>query len=154
MKPGNHSQETTDRQKWIRVLAKSSPDELEKTWQQLTHKPKYSFLRSPEVGLIMVRARAGGTGRSFNLGEMTLTRCTVQLESGEVGHGYVAGRVSRQAELVAVFDAMLQDLTKQRGLLEDVINPLAASQEQRRRLAELKTTATKVDFFTMVRGDE
>ena len=37
-------------------------------------------------------AAAGGGGAAFNLGEMTVTRCTVRTETGFVGHAYVAGR--------------------------------------------------------------
>ena len=56
----------------------------------------------------MARGRPGGDGAPFNLGEMTVTRCTVRLEDGTVGHAYVAGRDMRQAELAAVLDAVLQ----------------------------------------------
>ncbi len=66
-------------------------------------------MRGPEGGLVMVRGRAGGGGAPFNLGEMTVTRCTVRLGSGLVGHAYVAGREPRRAELAALVDALMQD---------------------------------------------
>ena len=44
----------------------------------------------------MMRGRAGGGGAPFNLGEMTVTRCTVRTAGGQVGHAYVAGRDGRQ----------------------------------------------------------
>ena len=102
---------------------------------------------------VMVRGRAGGTGAQFNLGEMTVTRCSVRLPDGAVGHGYASGRSRRQAELAALLDARLQQHELQATLLEQVIEPLRKVESDRRLLASRKAAATKVEFFTMVRGD-
>jgi alpha-D-ribose 1-methylphosphonate 5-triphosphate synthase subunit PhnG len=102
----------------------------------------------------MVRGRAGGTGAPFNLGEMTVTRCTVELAEGAVGHAYVRGRRRRHAELAAVLDALLQDPTRRPALEADVLERLAAEQAGRRRAAEVKAAATRVDFLTLVRGED
>jgi alpha-D-ribose 1-methylphosphonate 5-triphosphate synthase subunit PhnG len=104
--------------------------------------------------MAMVRARAGGTGRAFNLGEMTMTRCTLRTESGQVGSSYIAGRSSRQAELAALIDALLQDPTHQARLLALVIDPLARAQELRRNRRVERSAPTRVDFFTVVRGED
>ena len=109
----------------------------------------YRVLRGPEAGLVMVRGRTGGGGAPFNLGEMTVTRCTVRTEAGFVGHAYVAGRNERQAELAALADALLQDPLRQAALLEDVIEPLAAAQQARRDAVAAKAAATRVQFFAM-----
>ena len=103
-------------------------------------------MRGPETGLVMVRGRAGGSGSPFNLGEMTVTRCTVRIASGTAGHAYVAGRDERQAELAAVADAMLQD--DARGV-ETLIAPLAEAQAAQRRARAEKAAATRVEFFAM-----
>ncbi len=103
--------------------------------------------------MAMVRALAGGTGQRFNMGEMTVTRCAVRLDNGTVGHAYVAGRNLRHAELAAVLDAMLQDDSRRTEIEEAVIGPLAAAQQAERATAARKAAATKVDFFTMVRGE-
>lgn len=142
------------RQFWIGVLARSSRDELEKAWENLPEKPDYIFLRKPETGLTMVQARAGNTGRQFCLGEMTVTRCVVRLGNGETGYGYVAGRTGRRAELCAVFDALLQNPDIREDLMAGVIKPMSRAQKEARRKNSLKVSPTKVDFFTMVRGDE
>lgn len=142
------------RQKWLAVLANASLSDLEEGWSRLDLKPDYSFLRRPEVGLVMVRARAGGNGRLFNLGEMTVTRCTVALAGGISGTGYVTGRDERRAELVALFDALLQDPERRAMVSKEVIRPLGEDQEEARRLESRKAAATKVDFFTMVRGED
>lgn len=143
-----------DRQAWLAVLARASVDELERAWMALTPPPVFRFLRPPETGLAQVRARTGGTGPQFNLGEATVSRCTVQLESGEIGVGHVMGRNGRQAELVAVFDALLQDPAQGQPLQRDVIARLAQHQTARKRRDAAATANTKVDFFTMVRGDD
>ena len=143
-----------DRQNWLAVLARASLDDLERAWIALPEQPAFRWLRPPDTGLIQVRGRAGGAGQPFNLGEATVTRCTVQLESGGIGVGYVMGRDGDKAALVAVFDALLQQSEQGPALRRDVVDPLARQQaEQRRRDAEA-TAATKVDFFTMVRGDD
>jgi alpha-D-ribose 1-methylphosphonate 5-triphosphate synthase subunit PhnG len=102
----------------------------------------------------MVQGRMGGDGDPFNVGEMTVTRCAVRMAAdGRVGHAYVSGRRPAHAEMAAVFDALLQD-KKRRAVLESkVIAPLEALQRKRRLAASRKTAATRVEFFTLVRGD-
>jgi alpha-D-ribose 1-methylphosphonate 5-triphosphate synthase subunit PhnG len=142
------------RRRWMSILAKAESDELATAWTQLGAVPDYRVLRGPEIGLVMVRGRAGGTGAPFNLGEMTVTRCTVELAEGAVGHAYVRGRRRRHAELAAVLDALLQDPTRRPALEADVLERLAAEQAGRRRAAEVKAAATRVDFLTLVRGED
>lgn len=101
------------------MLAKAKRTELEDAVGTLPAIPSYRFLRQPEAGLVMVRGRIGGTGGPFNLGEMTVTRCAVQLDGGGApGIGYVAGRDSRHAELAALLDALLQ---RRNGLDLDLV---------------------------------
>lgn len=141
------------RQRWITVLAKAQLAELENAWDGLAEKPAYDWLRRPETGMVMVRARSGGTGGRFNLGQMTVTRCTLRLASGEAGVGYVQGRSKRHAELAAVFDALLQDETRRPRLEDSVVAPLEAAHAARRDARGRKANATKVNFFTLVRGE-
>ncbi|MBD2341394.1 phosphonate C-P lyase system protein PhnG [Calothrix sp. FACHB-156] len=147
----------TERQAWMAILAKAELEILEKLVNKLDNLPEYSFLRSPEIGLAMVRGRAGGTGEAFNLGEITMTRCVVQLENqGEeaiTGFGYVAGRSHRHAELAALCDALLQTLHWRDRIQAEVIQPLQIEYQQQQELKQRQTEATKVNFFTMVRGE-
>lgn len=141
------------RQRWMAVLAKSSLKDLEAVLNRLPRKPLYHFIRQPETGAIMVRARAGGSGVKFNLGEMTITRCLVKIDSGQIGCGYVMGRDHRHAELASVFDGLLQDETHRPKMLNSIIAPLEDIIRDRTERSSRKTAATKVDFFTMVRGE-
>ncbi len=102
----------------------------------------------------MARGRAGGTGVRFNVGEVTVTRCAVELEGGAVGVAYVRGRDRRHAELAALLDALLQDPARHDDLEQAVVAPLAAAQAARRRAAAERVEPSRVEFFTMVRGDE
>src|SRR5215469_11260932 len=146
--------ESGGRRRWMSVLAQASGAELERAWLALGERPAYRIVRKPEVGLVMVRGRAGGSGAAFNLGEMTVTRCTVDLPSGIAGHAYVAGRDARHAELAAVFDALLQDPVLTTRLEEAVIAPLETGQRERRRQMAARSAPTRVEFFTLVRGDD
>lgn len=150
----NDGAATAARQRWMGVLARAATVDLEAAFAALAPVPDYTLLRRPEPGLVMVRGRAGGTGGRFNLGEMTVTRCAVRLSDGVVGMAYVAGRAGRQAELAAVFDGLLQRVDQRASLEAAVIGPLVAKQQALRDTARRKAAATKVDFFTLVRGED
>ncbi len=137
------------RRHWMSVLARAATAELENCLSANGGAPAYQRLRGPESGLVMVRGRAGGGGAKFNLGEMTVTRCTVRTAAGQVGHAYVAGRDARQAELAAVFDALLQDPARSDALRAGVIAKLADEQAAKRAEVARKAAATKVQFFAM-----
>lgn len=137
---------------WISTLAKAPLPLLEKYVATLGDLPDYGFLRSPEIGLTMVRGRAEGTGQPFNLGEMTLTRCVVQL--GDVtGFGYVAGRSKRHAELAALCDGLLQHPEWQAQVQTQVIVPLQTAAQEKREVNAAEVESTRVNFFTMLRGE-
>jgi alpha-D-ribose 1-methylphosphonate 5-triphosphate synthase subunit PhnG len=146
------------RRRWMSVLARASAAELEEAIGTLRAAgdavPHYRLVRRPEVGMAMVRGRAGGSGRLFNLGEITMTRCTLQTADGYAGSSYVAGRDRRQAELAALLDALLQDPARQDRILRSVVDPLARAQALRRDRKVARSAPTRVDFFTVVRGED
>ena len=141
------------RQRWMAALAKAPPEELQAAWEKLGDPPSYRFLRPPETGLVMVRGRAGGTGSPFNLGEMTITRCTIQTADGATGCAFVAGRSARHAEMAALFDALLQDPQRQASILQTVIAPLVQGWQRKKTREKEKAALTRVQFFTLVRGE-
>ena len=140
----------TARRGWMSTLATANPARLAELMPEL---PALDHLRPAEVGAVLVRGRIGATGAPFNLGEMTVTRCSVRLADGTVGHGYVQGRDKGHALRAAVIDGLMQ--TDQAARLQsavlDVLTAETAAAKSRR--AE-KAAATKVDFFTMVRGED
>jgi len=143
------------RRDWMAVLAKAEPEALLALWQDRPEATlPWHFLRRPETGLTMLRSRAGGDGQRFNLGEATVTRCSVEVRGELTGHAYLLGRNHRHAEAAARLDALLQDPELRAALLRDIVEPLRAAQEAKRTLASRKAAATKVDFFTLVRGED
>jgi alpha-D-ribose 1-methylphosphonate 5-triphosphate synthase subunit PhnG len=136
------------------VLARSTNARLQERWSVLAIDPAYGLLRGPEFGLVMLRGRIGGTGEAFNIGEATVTRASVKLEDGAVGHAMMLGREPAKAELSAVIDAVCRNASMAARIDQDLIEPirleLQASDETRRS----QTAATRVDFFTMVRGED
>ncbi|MBM3588883.1 MAG: phosphonate C-P lyase system protein PhnG [Alphaproteobacteria bacterium] len=136
------------RQKWMAVLARASARELADRLAALPALPEAEVLRAPETGLVMVRGRAGGDGASFNLGEMTVTRCAIRLGM-HIGHAYIAGRDHARARLAALLDAALQDAVQHDVVMQAVVAPLAAAQQEARAVEARKAAATRVDFFTM-----
>ncbi|MGR3527514.1 MAG: phosphonate C-P lyase system protein PhnG [Paracoccaceae bacterium] len=142
-----------DRKDWMGLLARAPVDLLDRLWRGVNMAPAFRWLRAPEVGGVMVQGRAGGTGAPFNLGEMTVTRCALVLEDGAVGHAYVQGRDKRQAEQAALVDALMQG-PEAGHLRAAVLEPLLAEVQARAGLRAAKAAATKVEFFTLVRGDD
>jgi len=135
------------------VLAEAGTDEIAAGLAALGPAPKHAEVRPAETGLVMVRGRIGGDGAPFNLGEATVTRCAVQLASGEIGFGYVLGRDRDKARLAALADALWQSEKYQKAVERDVLAPLRARHQERLARTREETAATKVDFFTLVRGD-
>jgi alpha-D-ribose 1-methylphosphonate 5-triphosphate synthase subunit PhnG len=115
--------------------------------------PAYEDLREPEAGLVMVRGRVGGDGAPFNLGEATVARAAVRLSSGEVGFGYTLGRDRRKAQLIALCDALIQTADHAALLERAVLAPLRAAVASERNRKAAETAATRVDFYTLVRGE-
>ena len=146
---------STERRERLQALAHSEPKALAARYAQLPKMaPAASDLRSPEIGLVMLRGRTGGGGAPFNLGEATVTRASVGLPDGEVGHAMILGRNLEKARMVAHLDALAQHPDWAAHIEEHFVQPAAADREAARaRLAE-ETEATRVDFFTMVRGED
>ncbi len=135
------------------VLAQSDAAAIERGLAAVGSDAEFADLRAPETGLVMLRGRIGGTGSAFNVGEATVTRAAVRLASGEIGFSYVLGRDAKKARLAAVCDALWQ--TDSRELIEQhVLAPLRQAREARLEHERARTAATKVDFFTLVRGED
>ncbi|HKM61154.1 MAG TPA: phosphonate C-P lyase system protein PhnG [Acidisphaera sp.] len=150
--PPTHTQQDHDviaRQAWMRVLARAGADDIRTCLRDAGIEPQWTRVRGPESGLAMVRGRVGGSGAPFNLGEMSVTRCTVCLANGTVGHAYVVGRDQAQAELAAVADALLLAPDTHESMQRAVIAPLAAPQARARETIARKAAATRVDFFAL-----
>lgn len=142
--------DTAARQNWMGLLARANPARLAQLYPDL---PPHDMLRPPEIGAVMVQGRAGATGQPFNLGEMTVTRCALRLASGAVGHANVQGRDKAHATRAAILDALLQ--TDQAvAVTAAVLNPLKAEEATRRSTRAAKAAATRVEFFTLVRGED
>ncbi|MBU2982247.1 phosphonate C-P lyase system protein PhnG [Lentibacter algarum] len=142
-----------DRQAWMGLLAKAGQGQAAQLLDAAVTRPAFTWLRPPELGSVMVRGRASGTGAPFNLGEMTVTRCALRLDCGTVGHAYIQGRNKADAEAAAITDALMQ--TEQASAVrEQVLNPLEQARSAAKGSRAAKAAATKVDFFTLVRGDD
>jgi alpha-D-ribose 1-methylphosphonate 5-triphosphate synthase subunit PhnG len=140
------------RRRVMALVAEASPAELAAAVAALGS-PAYRELRPVETGLVMLRGRIGGNGAPFNVGEATVTRAAVRLEDGASGFAYVLGRDADRARLGAVLDASV--VAGRAGAVESAFcAPVAARLAAERALAAERTAATRVDFFTLVRGED
>ena len=145
------SAEQAARKRALDILATAPAKALAERWDAFGDKPDHQRLRGPETGLVMVRGRAGGGGAPFNLGEATVSRASVRIVTGEVGHGYCLGRDLDKAEAIAVIDALRQ---RDAGRIDaEIIAPLETLTVENDVTRKNETAATRVDVFTMVRGD-
>src|SRR5712691_9638466 len=134
------------------VLAHSAASEINGHLDRLAL-PAHEILREPENGLVMVRGRIGGDGAAFNLGEATVSRAAVRLSSGEVGFGYALGRDRERARMIALCDALVQSDEFADVVESEVIAPLRIQMISERNRTAAETAATRVDFYTLVRGE-
>lgn len=84
---------------------------------------------------------------------MSVTRCALRLATGETGVAYVAGRDQRHAEWAAIFDALMQG-EHGPAVETNIIKPLEALLQQKREQLQAEAQATRVEFMTMVRGED
>ena len=145
--------DTSTRQRWMRVLAHSQPVALASRMSALNLTPDYETLRTPEIGLVQIQARMGGPGERFFAGDAALTRAVIRLTSGTLGYSYVLGRDKPHAERCAVIDALLQEHPHFQTLMETLIAPLEADLAARTAVRQAQVNTSRVDFFTLVRGD-
>lgn len=145
-----------DRAQWMALLARAPIGLLETALQDDASRPA-RWLRAPETGLMMVQGRAGGTGERFNLGEVTVTRCalrvqtTSQADDAIVGVAYVLGRSHRHVQLAALADALLQDPARQPALQVQLLEPIRSHLRRSQAIRQARAASTKVDFFTVAR---
>ena len=152
MSVGRENNGQARRKAAMATLAHSDAAEIAARLEAITV-PEHENLREPENGLVMVRGRICGDGAPFNLGEATVSRAAVRLATGEMGFGYTLGRDRRKAQMIALCDALIQSAAHAEQIETQVLAPLraAVAAERSRRAAE--TAATRVDFYTMVRGE-
>jgi alpha-D-ribose 1-methylphosphonate 5-triphosphate synthase subunit PhnG len=140
------------RQAVMAVLAHADAAEISGRLETIAL-PVHENLREPENGLVMVRGRVGGDGAAFNLGEATVSRAAVRLSTGEVGFGYTLGRDRHKAQMIALCDAMVQSAEFAEIVQAKVVTPLRAAMIAERNCKAAEAAATRVDFYTLVRGE-
>ncbi|MFN4102334.1 MAG: phosphonate C-P lyase system protein PhnG [Pararhodobacter sp.] len=138
-----------DRRDWLSLMARTAPDRLAALLPDL---PAHELLRAPETGTVMVQGRISATGAPFNVGEMTVTRCALRLPCGTVGHGHVQGRSHAHARRAAAVDALMQ--TPDAARLAPLLADLRAEAQAARDTRAAKAAATRVEFFTLQRGED
>ncbi|MCY6382044.1 phosphonate C-P lyase system protein PhnG [Hoeflea prorocentri] len=136
------------------VLARATREELVDAWNKWPQRPDFDAVRGPETGLVMLRGRIGGGGAPFNFGEATVTRATMRLSTGRIGHAYAFGTDKEKVRHAALFDALWQDETFRQRVESDVIHPVRDRLDAEDKRNQEETAATRVDFFTMVRGED
>lgn len=146
--------EMLSRREAMAILARAPGRQLQQLWRESGLPDEASLLRGPETGLVALRGRIGGGGAPFNFGEATVTRASVKLSTGEIGHAYALGREREKVRISAIIDALRQRRQFAAEVDEKILRPLARSlrEDDERRRAEI--AATRVEFFTMTRGED
>ena len=143
--------EVDARKRAMELFSKADRTAMQDALDRIEPQPQVKMVRGPETGLIMLKGRMGGGGSPFNLGEASVSRATVRLEDGTIGHGHVLGTDKGHARLAAIFDALWQGGSK---VAEDLANATARELEKRQAKRNRQAAATRVDFFTLARGED
>ncbi len=146
--------EVSSRQRLMQACAMATEAELADAITELGEPPGFQELRPAQTGLVMLRGRIGGSGPPFNLGEATVTRAALRLDDGSIGFAYLLGRCQRRATLAALVDALGQHADCRARLQKSLVAPVLARCAAADARARAETAATKVDFFTLVRGED
>jgi alpha-D-ribose 1-methylphosphonate 5-triphosphate synthase subunit PhnG len=154
MQKSDEEDAATRRRELMGLLARASRRQIAEGLARLDAPTDCEDLRAPEVGLVMLRGRIAGSGAPFNLGEATVARAAVRLPGGETGFSYVLGRDGDKARLAAIVDALWADRARRGDVEEKLLAPLRADFAEKDQLEARRTAATKVDFFTMTRGED
>jgi len=152
--PAVHDDAVAGRRAAMATLADARASEIAGGLAALGDNIEHVELRPVETGLVMLQGRIGGDGAAFNLGEAPVTRASVRIPSGEIGFSYVLGRDRDKARLAALCDALWQNPSTREPLERHVLAPIKARQENERAQQRARTAATRVDFFTLVRGED
>lgn len=142
------------RRDMLAVVVRAKRAELELAIREAWPDLAVTDLRPAQSGLVMLRGRIGGDGAPFNLGEASMSRAAIALETGEIGHGHVLGRDFERARLVAIVDALWQRNADRMRIENEVLVPIRQRIARERAEEQAKTAATRVDFFTLVRGED
>jgi alpha-D-ribose 1-methylphosphonate 5-triphosphate synthase subunit PhnG len=136
------------------MLALADPGLLAQLADPVVADYAFDTLRAPETGLVLLRARIGGDGDRFNLGEATVSRCVLRhlCPAGRAwaGVGHVLGRDVDRARRVAALDALLQRDDLHDTLAVALLQPLAADTARRQAAERSAAEATRVRFFTLM----
>ncbi|THB77886.1 MAG: phosphonate C-P lyase system protein PhnG [Desulfobacteraceae bacterium] len=147
------TRDKTERKAWIKLLAGADPARLKAFRDQLPDSVRYAYIVRPETGMLMVQAKADGSQNRFNLGEVTISRCVLEVNEKYLGGAWVMGGDLNHAELAAMFDGLLQDPEHHESLMNGLIRVLEQDYENEIRSMENDARDTTVEFFTMKRGE-
>lgn len=148
----------TPRQRLMAACAVADTAELTNiidAFQALVDTNTIVDVRPPELGLVMLRGRMGGDGAAFNVGEATVARAVVRLKTGAVGYAYQLGRSKERARLAAIVDAIGQSSPNAMAQLQSsFVEPVMQRAATQSQSAQAEADATRVNFFTMTRGED
>ena len=150
----DHTNSIERRRERLAVLARTEALEINRLWEKLGIDVNFRRLKGPVSGLIALHGRIGGGGDPFQFGEATLSRAVIELETGEIGYGQALGRDLAKVERCAVIDALAQNPEHAHQIETELIAPLRDQLIEADDSAREKVAATKVDFFTLVRGED
>lgn len=141
-----------NRKDWLGIIAHADKADMCAKWRALGLDVDAKWLRGPEIGLLPMQARMGNTGSKFLFGDATITRAVVEVAK-KAGYAFILGRNKQAAKYAALIDALMQDSAHHTQIKEVVLEPLAQSTQAKHTKQKRAVAETKVDFFTMVRGE-
>lgn len=140
-----------ERRAAMALLSRAEPALLESAVIAFGTEAQGEDLKPPQTGLVMVRGRIGGNGAAFNVGEATVARAVVRLQSGVTGFGFRLGRDALAARHAALLDALWQTPEHRVAVEERALAPTRERLDKTRAAEMAAAAASRVEFFTMAR---
>ncbi|MDP2210549.1 MAG: phosphonate C-P lyase system protein PhnG [Candidatus Aquicultor sp.] len=131
-----------------RVLAEGDGDFLQEVAEKVLDIAEVKVIKQPATGLVMMRARDSVEGIIFNVGEVLVTECEVELD-GARGWGYMLGDEPAKALAVAVIDAAINAGHRFKDEMLRLLGEQREELERKRRVEFAMMDRTRVKFETM-----
>lgn len=148
-----------DTKQRTRILSEIPLAELRPWLAQIERIATIQVVKSPKIGLLMMRATESVEQAIFNVGEVLVADCTVMID-GQLGYGVMIEHDLERVRALAVFDAVFHTTHSQWDDLKRQIEAWLLENEHRqheswcREFAKIERSLVKFDLLEEVENGE
>lgn len=133
----------------LATLALAPPAQLRELATWVPDWPSYELLLGPQLGTLLLPARADVEGDPFCLTDLLVTQVHIRDARGYEGLGWLLGDDAEHALWIARWDALLQDTSSWESWGRLLMEALQKSIDDDNACQHAQYRATQVDFFNL-----